>query len=170
MAGAGRQSARLADVEFAALNRWHITSWHLESSAAGQLSQASALPCSRRSFLGWRWAFSWKPSSRLSVPLWSVPLCSDFYYHQSVKSWDFCQIMQKGGAVFFSCSDKIASSPQNGGCGGPFAVTCFLKQSCPLYDLFSAQHTLILKGQNRLIVSDSENDPNDHFQNIIYYC
>lgn len=71
MAGAGKQSALLVDVEFAALNRWHITRWHLESSAAGQLSHASAVVRRRRSFLGWRWAF---PGSRVFAFLRCSPL------------------------------------------------------------------------------------------------
>lgn len=46
MAGVGKQGALHVDVEFADLNRWHITSWHLENSAAGQLSQAYVFPLS----------------------------------------------------------------------------------------------------------------------------
>lgn len=49
-AGAGKQRVLHTDVEFAALNRWHITSWHLESSTVGQLSQTPAFCCSGRSF------------------------------------------------------------------------------------------------------------------------
>lgn len=55
--GAGKQRLLHTDVEFAALNRWHITSWHLESSAAGQLSQTPAFCCSGRSFQGRLWDF-----------------------------------------------------------------------------------------------------------------
>lgn len=80
LAWAEKHSALPVDVEFKALNRWHTTSWHLESCAAGQHLQAFAFLRSRQTFLGWQWAFSWKLHFLLFqlLPLCSLVLSSAF--------------------------------------------------------------------------------------------
>lgn len=75
LAWAEKHSALPVDVEFEALNRWHTTSWHLESCAAGQHLQAFAFLRSRQTFLGWRWAFSWKLHFLLFQLLFSALFC-----------------------------------------------------------------------------------------------
>lgn len=83
---------------FAALNRWRITSWRWECSAGGQLSRAPAVRCSRRSSLGWRWSFFFSPRAFLSRSLfllWSVFWKRTKSAPSSLSaSRDICQILE----------------------------------------------------------------------------
>lgn len=143
------QSVLLVDVEFVALNRWHIICWHLESSAAGQLSQASAFPCSGRSFLGWCWAFPGSFSCFCGSPLLYSGLFCCREKVNLLLSWFLASEIiapsreQELKWAFFSSVIvtvllfQTASSLQMRGFVGLFALMCFSRPLCPLYHSLS---------------------------------
>lgn len=144
MVGTGKQSALLADVKFAALNRWHITRWRLESSAAGQLSQASAFLRRRRSFLGWRWAF---PGSRVFAFLRCSLLLGSVLFHEEnkpssvltlsimgfVKSCSAARSRKQEQRCFFLLSQNSLFSTER----RFWWLICCYVQLCPRYRSFS---------------------------------